>query len=520
MLKIAQLITITSIGCFLVACGGSSSSKEETPNVAKNGICGTAHKTFSHEETSFNNLTFCSSEITPSVSLTFPNYGESISWSCDGVNGGSIAQCTAIRENIPEPINGECGTASRNFLFSEVEFSDLTFCSTDSQPNEIPVFPEGGGSTSWECNGEHNGVTAQCYATRNSEFTNTHLENNVELGPISGATVTILELEGQYSLYSTTTNNNAKYSIDTQKLLQNIDGFFTERPEYVLVTATGGYDLDPNDDGVREEGEAIALMGVVKGIIKLETLLTSDDLSINLISTAVAELLSDENYIDEEKIAYIAKQLGVKDINNDNKIDNQDVYYYRMAEHQSDAENILRERFLEAIHLNDRDSLIEIIKEFTNQLGLIFMSYEVTGDSAMINLNPANSDTTIRYSINGKQGDLLTHIYTEAIQLYENQYVVYQECTKENNCTGLQIASFNGKKVKPYFINTTDSPSLVDISTQNALRTDIKEKSIVLDTLVTEIKEKKIELEATSLLKKDIQEKLTLIKKQIDSGGL
>ena len=290
-----QKLIILSISLlFLVNCGGS----EDTPTeIAVDASCGTAEKSYSHEDTSFGSRTFCDSGDLSGTIPQFPDYGTSISWSCVSENGAKGSQCEASREQLP-------------VLESKL------------------------------------------------------LSNYVELGPISGASVTIQPLDENYNLYGATTNNNAIYKVDAGLLLENLKGRYPDEnyPTYLLVSATGGYDLDPNDDGVREEGEQVALLGTVRGIIKTETLLNEEEHSINLISTAIAELLSEEQFITEEKIAYIAELLGVDDINSDGKIDNLDVLEYKMSEHQSQAEDILREQFLAAIHNNDNAQLISIIQ--------------------------------------------------------------------------------------------------------------------------------------------------------------
>jgi len=63
-----------------------------------NGTCGTANnRTFNSNTISYSIYTQC--ETGTSSNINFPDIGKTITWNCEGSNGGSIESCSASREN-------------------------------------------------------------------------------------------------------------------------------------------------------------------------------------------------------------------------------------------------------------------------------------------------------------------------------------------------------------------------------------------------------------------------------------
>ena len=319
--------------------------------------------------------------------------------------------------------------------------------------------------------------------------------NNVELGPVQGANVAISTLDGQQFLYSTVTDENGKYTIDVNEFEKNLRSL-TVYPNYVLVSATNGLDIDPEDDGDTTNSDPIPVDGTVKGIFKVSTLLNNEDLSINLLSTAIAEILEDKNKIDSEQIAYVAQELGLEDINGDGKIDNQDIYLYRMSEHSSEIEDKLRERFLGAIHNNNETTLQEVTDELREQYNLMFISYVVNGSVANLTIEHSKKDSQILYKVNAVKNDLFTDIYSSPIPLNKNDYIVYKEC-KDNRCSTVQIASFDGSEVHQYFLRISDFGIYKDVAYMNALRQSIIDNSKKVETIEVDIKNLNNEIEGS-----------------------
>ena len=332
--------------------------------------------------------------------------------------------------------------------------------------------------------------------------------NKVELGPIKGANVAISTLDGQQFLYSTVTDDYGKYTIDINQFKENLN-YLSTYPDYVLVSSTNGLDIDPEDDGDFANSEPIPVNGTVKGIFKVSTLLNNNDLSINLISTAITNILKDKKNIDSEQIAYTARELGVEDINDDGKIDNKDVYLYNMSQDSSKIEDDLRKKYLGAIHKGDLQTIEEVTNKLKEQYNLMFIKFSINNAIANLTIEPTKENSQILYKINAKKGDLFTDIYSSPITLNINDYVVYKEC-KDNSCSKMQIASFDGKKVHQYFLRKSDFGIYENVEYMNNLRQKIIDNSKQIDTIENDI----------SNLNKNIKEKdnsISEINKEINN---
>lgn len=321
--------------------------------------------------------------------------------------------------------------------------------------------------------------------------------------------VAITSIDGFNVLYSTTSEKGF-YTIDVDEFNKNIaDYYSTTPPEYVLVTATGGIDIDVNDDGNVDTDGGKALYGVIKGIHKLSVLLTQDQISTNLISTAVYELLSDKENITEEKINYIIAQLGVPDINGDSVIDSKDVEGYDMVKNESAVESILRVELLPTIHSGE--TVLEKVEDLTASFSIVGMSYITSGDQAFITLVEKNN-MTIVYGINNKQGELLSSVYQSTIILNKNDYLVFKECANEN-CGAIQVVSFNGSDVSRYYSSTVSHPIISNLNQLNDLRSTIN--TDVSNLIRPEVTVTEIDIEMA-----EIQNKIDSIDDIINSGGL
>jgi len=75
--------------------------EEETPTPPLDGVCGTANKTYPTGSTSYGYDSYCSPGI-PSATPNFPPPGNSVSWFCGGINGGTTSgSCTASVPTLP-----------------------------------------------------------------------------------------------------------------------------------------------------------------------------------------------------------------------------------------------------------------------------------------------------------------------------------------------------------------------------------------------------------------------------------
>ena len=125
-----------------------------------NGACGTASQIYPYTAVSFGSDPLCSAG-TPSLSPTFPTPGNSVIWTCAGINGGSSSgNCTATVGSIPPtPVNGICGTAAQPYSYTVTSFGSDPLCSAGT-PSLSPTFPTPGNSVIWTCAGINGGSSS------------------------------------------------------------------------------------------------------------------------------------------------------------------------------------------------------------------------------------------------------------------------------------------------------------------------------------------------------------------------
>ncbi len=137
-------------------CNGSNggSTASCSANKSVNGACGTANKTYLYSDVSYGSDTYCSTG-NPSSTPGFPAQGSSVTWTCNGVNGGTNSgTCTASRGNAP--VNGICGSSNGSNFYSAPSSNLCAAGSTGSVT--------GSGPWSWVCSGLYGGGNASCSA--------------------------------------------------------------------------------------------------------------------------------------------------------------------------------------------------------------------------------------------------------------------------------------------------------------------------------------------------------------------
>ena len=378
-------------------------------------------------------------------------------------------------------VNAVCGEAAKEFEFDTTSFSGLSFCQAGTASPISPLFPAEGQSTSWVCKGLNSGTDSSCSATRKEEIVTTpetftfKSENFIELGLLSNTIVTITTIDLTHEFYQTTTDELGLYTVDRDTLQQDILNILGELPEYLLVSATGGVDIDPNDDGIIIENEKTPLLGTVRSIIKTQKLLDEDNLSVNLISTAIADLLKDTDVTDQ-KLTVLTKSLGMTDINNDGKIDIGDVHEYSMLKNDSQAEEKLRKEYLTTLHENDVNASENALKKLKKEEFIIDVESEIIANTAYISFITTDNDLLIFYGKNIKKDDALSDTFSSPISLEVNQYIAYQACYENQGCGNLNLISFNGKNVELYIAKELESSMYDDTAYSNSLRNNINSK--------------------------------------------
>ncbi len=103
-LKIGHTYNWWVTSCNSSGCSsqGSTYKTFKVINASQNGQCGTANgKNYSSSTTSYGSNTQCS--VGNSNDTRFPTQGNTIYWTCDGLNGGNSVNCEASRQSVSLP---------------------------------------------------------------------------------------------------------------------------------------------------------------------------------------------------------------------------------------------------------------------------------------------------------------------------------------------------------------------------------------------------------------------------------
>ncbi len=317
----------------------------------------------------------------------------------------------------------------------------------------------------------------------------TQSSGGVELGPVKGASVAIQALDG-YTLVTSITDNSGFFKIDIDELKSAVDSYGSNL-KFVKIISTGGIDIDPDDDGVIVESEQIEVKGNVKGIIPLNTLYQSKDYRINFISTALVDILGSEQNVSDEQISYIIKRLGISDINEDGKIDIDDITSYRMSEHNSTAETDLRDGFLEYIHDGNTESRKLFIEDLKYDVGFSRPLITKKDGYYEVNLSKTNKDNTMYYGIVADENHpSYQEYYGQPLSLNYGTAIFYQECSDDYGCYKLQKIFFYAEK---YYLDYDYEPindNYDEVQKQVKELDDMREKKKQAQKEIQKIKEK------------------------------
>ena len=275
----------------------------------------------------------------------------------------------------------------------------------------------------------------------NNESSEEDKAGKVELGPVKGASVAIQALDG-FTLYTAITDNNGKFSTDTDKLKSAIDSYSSDL-KFVKIVSTGGIDTDPDDDGKIIESEQKEVKGNVSGIVPINTIYSVNEYRINLISTAIMKILDGKQDVSEEQVGYIAERLGVPDVNSDGKIDINDVILYSMKDNDSIAESSLRDGFLEYVYNGDDEAQKLYAQNLKYEAG--FAKPLVTRHDGyyIVNLSKTDKNNKIYYWVIVDHNRPGFEVYSgEELVLNYNTAIFYQECSETHGCYGLQKIFF------------------------------------------------------------------------------
>ena len=139
-----------------------------------NGACGSGSgfansKIYPNGATNFGSDNFCQAGSVNSTPA-FPSAGNTVTWGCNGANGGSstVSNACSASQSAPTitPINGACGPDSGS-TFSSLSSGSYNLCANGT----TVVNFSGSGPWTWGCNGLNNGTNdSSCHADKSGPF--------------------------------------------------------------------------------------------------------------------------------------------------------------------------------------------------------------------------------------------------------------------------------------------------------------------------------------------------------------
>jgi hypothetical protein len=158
--------TVSGSGPWTWSCTGSNGGTTDnscTATLSVDGVCGSAATAYAYSAIAFSG-NLCSQGTANPASPTFPSSGNSVTWTCTGLHGGSsLGTCTA--SVAATPVNGSCGSASGQ--------SSSTAPSTNLCSAGTATAVSGTGPWTWTCSGINGGTdSSACTANLTATTTN------------------------------------------------------------------------------------------------------------------------------------------------------------------------------------------------------------------------------------------------------------------------------------------------------------------------------------------------------------
>ena len=239
--------TVSGSGPWNWTCQGTNGGPDATCSANKQGpvagVCGTSNGgTF----TSAPTTNLCSAGTETTVSGSGP-----WNWTCQGLYGGSNANCSANKQG--SPVNGVCGTSSGGTFTSA---PNTNLCSAGN-----PSTLSGSGPWTWSCQGINGGTTVtSCYANKEAVA-----PGLIDLGTAYPKTTSVSVTAGQakyYHFYTTKASQMITVKMTTSDWTGNLDLIVSnvQSPTCNQITArystgTGGLWYGP----VGTSNEAVSL---------------------------------------------------------------------------------------------------------------------------------------------------------------------------------------------------------------------------------------------------------------------
>jgi len=162
----------------------------------------------------------------------------------------------------------------------------------------------------------------------------TEISGTVQLGFISDGQVKLFELSDLSNEISVTRTSSSNMVAEAGRF--TFKDISINEDTFYLLEITGGNDIDPNDDGIIEVDQKIALQGTVYALAKGSDLI-SGDTRVNALTDIAYQKIKDglTSLSNEQISAFLKKNADefVYDIDGDGVINNKDILLFNPIEH-------------------------------------------------------------------------------------------------------------------------------------------------------------------------------------------
>ncbi len=160
-----QFIKRTCNGAYLWINTDCIASKKKAWNTVLNGSCWTNAKTYEANYNSWYIGTFCSFWISSPLSPSFPSNGNTVYWTCQGLNWWENSYCTSFKK-ASNPINWSCWTNAKTYEATYSSWYIGTFCTVWEATPLVPDFPNWWATISRSCKWSNNWLDTTCEAIK------------------------------------------------------------------------------------------------------------------------------------------------------------------------------------------------------------------------------------------------------------------------------------------------------------------------------------------------------------------
>ncbi|PKH87910.1 hypothetical protein [Colwellia sp. Bg11-28] len=311
---------------------------------------------------------------------------------------------------------------------------------------------------------------------------------NVELeGPVKNSMISVQSLDGFELLQSNSTDGNGRYSIDVEKLSHAIQ---QESDEiiFVRIVASGGEDTG-NKNAI--------IKGSLSSLISVQQLTTLESHNVNLLTTGVSDVIGKMISVTAKKIEHVSFLMGVEDINGDHKVNIADLHLYKIAIHQSRAENYFRQHLLPNIMQGDNSGVDSFVVQTKQQNPTVLPVIQKDESTLLISFTDVAEGNYIQYGY-FTHGELAftTYFKPDILTLNRDGILYYQECSGISECFKMQRILFDGIDYFHDYLEYETAPQVINDDVISSLENSLLATTQSIANLDEKIKDQEEDLKA------------------------